>query len=86
MLWGMDRDRLLYDLEMAERHVAQGIGHIASQKRFIAELGRAGHDTTASMKLLRIFEEFQLQHETRLERIQNQLAALDPHAADSAKR
>ena len=73
----MDRARLLNELEMAERHAAQGKGHIASQKRIIAELGQAGHDTTAAMKLLTIFEELQLQNESRLKRIQNQLDAPD---------
>jgi hypothetical protein len=76
----MDRARLLYDLEMAERHVAEGKGHIASQKRIVADLSRAGHDTTPSMKLLTMFEELQLQYESRLERIQKQLEALDPEA------
>jgi hypothetical protein len=76
----MDRGRLLTDLEMAQRHVVQGEGHIVSQKRIIAELGRDGHDTTAAMKLLTIFEELQLQNESRLKRIQNQLEALDPRA------
>ena len=59
----MDRARLLNDLEMVERHVAQGKGHIASQERIIAELSCDGYDTTAAMKLLTIFEELQLQNE-----------------------
>jgi hypothetical protein len=73
----MDRGRLLTNLEMAERHVVQGKGHIDSQKRIIAELGDAGHDTTAAMKLLTIFEELQLENESRLKRIQNELETLD---------
>ena len=49
---------------MAERHVAQGKRHIASQKRITAELGRDGHDTTVENPY-----ELQLQHESRLKRI-----------------
>ena len=46
----MDR---LEQLEMAQRHVAEGEIHLSRQKALIAELDRDGHDTADARRSLR---------------------------------
>ena len=53
----MSREMELRHLELANRHIAEGQHRIAEQKARIAGLERRGRDTTASIKLLNIFEE-----------------------------
>jgi hypothetical protein len=52
----MDRDRLEKALERAEERIALGEKQIAHQKEIIAELERAGQDTTEAKGLLAVFE------------------------------
>jgi hypothetical protein len=53
----MSQEMELSHLELANRHIAEGEHRIAEQKARIARLERDGRDTTASKKLLNVFEE-----------------------------
>ncbi len=57
------------ELEMADRHVAEGEGHIARQREIIADFARRGQSTIAATDLLRQFEETQAQHVAHRDRI-----------------
>jgi hypothetical protein len=70
----MDRAMLQRLLTQAERHVAQGVKHIADQEQIVADLGRSGHDTKEARKLLDNFYASQAQHIAHRDRILRQLA------------
>jgi hypothetical protein len=55
----MDRDRLEKALERAEERIVLGEKQIAHQKEIIAELVRAGQDTTKAKGLLAVFDGMQ---------------------------
>jgi hypothetical protein len=55
----MDRATLEQQLADAERHVIDGLEHIATQRRIIFQLGRERRDMAAALELLRRFEQVQ---------------------------
>lgn len=59
------------DLEMAERHVREGAGHITRQSQIVDELTRDGHHELAreAAGLLRQFEELQVEHLAHRDRL-----------------
>ena len=70
----MDKAMILAHLEMAERHVAQGFRHIASQRRIIVTLRNGGHDTTEAKRLLLNFRDVQRMHVADRDRLKKELA------------
>jgi len=58
----MDRRLLEEHLAMAERHVAEGEGHLLRQRQLVSDLRRGGHDTTESEKFLAQLEALQVMH------------------------
>ena len=72
----MDRTMLLDHLAQAERHVAQGDGHILRQRALIDRLHRDGHETSVAEDLLRRFEEIQRMHIADRDRLRRELEAL----------
>jgi hypothetical protein len=58
----IDRDTLQQHLAQAEGHMKMSRKHIASQREFVAELVRGGHDSSQALALLSRFEELQLLH------------------------
>lgn len=69
----MDREMLQMRLEEAERHVAQGLRHIAAQEQIVANFSRLGYDTTEARRLLDNFYASQVQHTHHRDRILQQL-------------
>ncbi|RXH40855.1 hypothetical protein XH94_10930 [Bradyrhizobium zhanjiangense] len=69
----MDRAMHVQHLEEAERHIAQGEGHIVEQEDRIANLARDGHDTTEARKLLDNFYATQMLHIQHRDRIREEL-------------
>lgn len=61
---------------MAERHVAQGHEHIASQRRIIAELKERGEDSTQAETVLATLLAAQKRHEEDRQRLTNELIKL----------
>src|SRR5215471_18386455 len=59
----MDQGALQQHLAQAERHIAQGVVHLARQRALIAELDRAGHDTEEARAILDTLMETQVLHE-----------------------
>jgi hypothetical protein len=70
----MDKALVLDHLALAERHVARGYEHIASQTRIIASLQTGGYDTTLARSLLENFEDIQRMHLADRDRIKKELA------------
>lgn len=64
----------LAHLALAERHVARGYEHIASQMRIIASLANGGHDTAIAEDLLATFEDIQKMHLADRDRLKKELA------------
>jgi hypothetical protein len=50
------------DLDMADRHVAQGEGHVTRQRELVRRLHDQGHPTDAAENLLAEFEAVLLEH------------------------
>lgn len=73
----MDRTTIVDHLEMAERHVREGQGHVERQRVLVSELGRDGHDTVRAVELLQQFEELQALHIADRDRLRGELATLD---------
>src|SRR5262249_31428811 len=48
----MDRSLIEEHLAQANRHVAEGEGHVTKRRELVAQLERDGHDTTEALKLL----------------------------------
>jgi hypothetical protein len=57
------------DLEMVQRHVSQGLVHLARQYEIVAELRAKGRPTQSAQDLLVTFQELQGMHENHLERL-----------------
>jgi hypothetical protein len=58
------------ELEMVQRHVRQGEGHLASQKAVIEHLKASHLPTEEAEALLATFEDLQRQHEAHFARIE----------------
>ena len=65
----MDQGVLQQHLAQAERHIAQGVVHLARQRALIAELHRAGHDTDEARAILDSLMETQVLHQQDRERL-----------------
>jgi len=63
------------DLEMAERHIAQGKRHIREQVDRIELLRSGGHATEKAEDLLRLFLDTLAQHERHRDLISEELKA-----------
>ena len=53
----MDRASLERRLANADKHIVEGMRHIAQQKKLIQGMERLGRDTSMSKQLLQTFEE-----------------------------
>jgi len=76
--WRMDarrREHLKRELAQAERHLAEGKGHIDRQVMIIAELERDGHDTTTAKEFLATLEQAQQPHESHRQHVLSELGA-----------
>ena len=60
------------ELEMAERHVREGIKHVRRQEAIVAELRRDGHETATAEALLRTFEQTLASHEQGLQVVRSE--------------
>ncbi len=58
----MDSAMLFDHLARAERQVAEGERHVATQRELVAKLGRDGHDTEQARLLLKQFEDLLALH------------------------
>jgi hypothetical protein len=67
--FNMDRWALLQHLAQAERHIAEGVVHLARQRALIAALDRAGHDSEEARAILDTLMETQIIHEQDHERL-----------------
>jgi len=76
----MDRRALLQHLAQAERHIAEGMVHLARQRALIAELTRAGYDSEEACVILDTLIETQLLHEQEREHLLR-LASQPEHSA-----
>ena len=65
----MDQGVLQQHLAQAERHIAQGVVHLARQRVLITELHRAGHDTDEARAILDSLMETQVLHQQDRERL-----------------
>ena len=70
----MNRASIVEYLAVAERHVAQGEDNIARQREIIAEFQQGGHDTTAALDLLRVYEQTQAANFVGRDRYRAELA------------
>jgi hypothetical protein len=70
----MNKTMLHRHLKLAEKHVAQGIQHIASQRKIVDKLVAARADTTIAKELLDTLELSQSQHLADRDRISAELA------------
>lgn len=80
-------DRAFYEeaVAIAERHVAKGSEHIASQRRIVAELKERGVDSTEAENALATFLTAQKQHEDDRRRLTNELINLGDSDAPGPK-
>jgi hypothetical protein len=78
MLSGMDRASLERRLANADKHIVEGMRHIAQQKALIQGMERLGRDTSTSKRLLRIFEETLRLHTAERDKLLRQLNAERP--------
>jgi hypothetical protein len=58
------------ELEMAQRHVAQGERHVEAQRRIIAHLRELGGSTVVAEQLLTEFEDLLAEHKSHLRRLE----------------
>lgn len=65
----MDRGLIEERLKMAQRHVAEGEGHIARQHAIIAELKKGGYDLTLAEGILKTLQDTQATHESDRDRL-----------------
>lgn len=63
MVCSMNHWALLQNLAQAERHIAEGVVHLARQESLIADLDRAGHDSDEARTILDTLAHTQLLHE-----------------------
>ena len=69
------RTLLMEHLELAAQHIADGETHIHRQQVIIADLRRAGHDTTPAEAFLREMRAAQDVHVASRDRIERELRA-----------
>jgi hypothetical protein len=73
----MDRETLVKTIKMANRHVAEGKGHVARQREIVTELKRAGGpDLILAENLLHEFEVSLALHMDDRDRLVLELAGL----------
>jgi hypothetical protein len=65
-------------LTKANRHVAEAERHVAQQREIVAQLEREGHDYSDAKELLARFEELQALHIADRDRLQRELAEIQP--------
>jgi hypothetical protein len=70
----MDKSMIQDHLAIAERHVTEGLRHIAHQKRIIVDLTNGGHDTSVARSLLGNFEDVLKMHIADRDRLKKELA------------
>jgi hypothetical protein len=70
----MDRELLKQHLDLAEKHIAEGIAHVERQRRIVEELQRGGEDIRRSADLLELFEETLRTHIDERDRLVAELA------------
>jgi len=71
----MDRANLERRLANAEKHIDEGMRHIAQQKKLIQGMERLGRDASVSKKLLQTFEETVRLHKADREKLLRALNA-----------
>jgi hypothetical protein len=70
------RATILEHVAQSETYIEQGAERVERQTRLVAELERAGRDTTGARGLLANFEQWHAMHITEQARLQKLLAAL----------
>ena len=70
----MDRKLVQQHLQLAERHVSEGLRHAAQQRDLVELLERDGHDTREANRLLRLFEDTLELHLRDRDRLRKELA------------
>ena len=70
----MNREMIIDHLKQAERHIAEGRGHVERQRQIVEELVRRGDDARRSTALLELFEETLAKHIEDRDRIRSELA------------
>jgi hypothetical protein len=82
----MDRAQLQSQLDEAERHVFEGVGHIERQRKLVAELTEDAHAKLAkrAARLLRLLTDIQAMNIARRDDLKNQLAELPSHSGPSS--
>jgi hypothetical protein len=75
MLSGMDRASLERRLANADKHIGEGMRHIAQQKALIQGMERLGRDTSMSKQLLQTFEEMLRLHTADRDKLLRELNA-----------
>jgi hypothetical protein len=80
----MDRKMALDHLATAEEAIALGDRHIAREEQMIADLDRAGHDTTLALAVLATYRQMQAQLVAHRNLLLNRLQLLQQHANANA--
>jgi hypothetical protein len=70
----MNRTILQDHLAQAERHVAEGEGHLSRQREIVTKLERDGHDSVSARATLAQFEELQAMHIADRDRLLRELS------------
>jgi len=68
------RDVLKQHLALAEKHIAEGAGHVERQRQIVEELKPRGQDVRRSADLLKLFEETLATHIDERDRLLEELA------------
>lgn len=71
----MNRAMLESHLELAKKHIALGLGHLARQRAIVAKFEAEGLDSSMARELLAQFEDAQAAHVADRDRILKELAA-----------
>ena len=71
----MDREMVRQHLEMAERHVSEGLRHVLQQRELVEKLHCNGHDTREANTLLCRFEDLLELHIKDRNRLRKELAS-----------
>lgn len=69
------------DLDMADRHIAEGEQHITRQEILLTSLSVQGHSTADAEVLLKLLNESQTEHRTHRDAI---AAAIEESRSDKA--
>jgi hypothetical protein len=75
MLSGMDRASLERRLANANKHIVEGMRHVAQQRALVHGMERLGRDSSTSKELLRTFEETLRLHTDDRDKLLRQLNA-----------